>query len=207
MNTISDMEPMKRFGHATLYAIYTHAGQRRKGGDVPYAAHLFAVAATVLDHGGDEDTAIAALLHDAVEDQGGRPKLEAIRHKFGARVATIVETLSDAMGEPKPPWRVRKIAYIGRLAVADAATKLVCAADKLHNLRCTVADVRRDGPSAMLKFSAPPADTIAYYDACVAAVRRGVPRALVEELDAKLAELKMLLALPLRRWSIGEALG
>lgn len=206
MSAIPRVDLTTRFGYAIAYAFHLHAGQRRKGGDVPYFAHLLAVAATVLDHGGSEDAAIAAVLHDAVEDQGGAATLAEIQRRYGKPVSSMVDVLSDTMVDPKPAWHARKVAYIGRIAVADAATKLVCAADKLHNLRCTVADVRRTGPSAMLKFSAPPADTVAYYDACIAAVRRDVPKPLVDELDWTLAALKTLLALPLRRWEIGETI-
>jgi (p)ppGpp synthase/HD superfamily hydrolase len=184
------------FSHACAFALHLHRDQRRKGGDVPYAAHLLAVAATVLDAGGDEVTAIAAVLHDAVEDHGGIVVAQAIERRYGKRVADLVLAVSDSEGEPKPPWAKRKAAYVARLARAAPAAKLIAAADKLHNLRCTVADVRRQGPGAMLKFNAPAIDIVAYYDACMAAIRDAVPRSLVEELDWTLAELKALLALP-----------
>jgi GTP pyrophosphokinase len=169
----------QRFEFASAFAFTLHDGQRRKGNGVPYYAHLMAVAATVLDFGGDEDTAIAAMLHDAVE-----------------RIAAIVLAVSDCVGEPKPPWPARKAAYVARLAVAPPAAKLVAAADKLHNLRCTVADVRAHGDAAMLKFNAPSADILAYYDGCLAAVRDGVPSALAAELERTLAELRALVAAP-----------
>ena len=101
-----------RFTRAVAYAARLHARQKRKGTERPYLAHLLGVASIVLEHGGDEDAAIAALLHDAVEDQGGRPRLGEIRRKFGARVARIVDGCTDAYTVPKPPWRERKLKYL-----------------------------------------------------------------------------------------------
>src|SRR5580704_12529855 len=123
----------KRFDRALLYATDAHAAQSRKGTSRPYIAHLLGVAAIVLTHGGDEDEAIAALLHDAVEDQGGKPRLRDIRRKFGARVAGIVEGCTDADTEPKPPWLERKKKYLEHLRHADASVRLVSAADKVYN--------------------------------------------------------------------------
>lgn len=186
----------QRFGFAQTFAFTLHNGQRRKGGGVPYFAHLLAVTATVLDHGGDEDAAIAAMLHDAVEDQGGRRILDEIARRYGKRVADLVVAVSDCVDPPKPPWSTRKAAYLERLAGAPSAAKLVAAADKLHNLRCTVNDVRVRGPSAMLAFNAPAPHIVAFYDACLVAVADGVPPALLVELRWALAELRMLLSLP-----------
>lgn len=186
----------RRFGFASTFAFTLHNGQRRKGSGVPYCAHLMAVAATVLDFGGDEDAAIAAMLHDAVEDQGGARILKEIESRYGKRVAAIVFAVSDCVEAPKPPWARRKRAYLARLAGASREAKLVAAADKLHNLRCTIADVRAQGSAAMLKFNAPVVDLLAYYDGCLAAVRDGVPAGLATELDWALAELRALLALP-----------
>src|SRR6202158_6113719 len=129
-----------RFDRALLYATHVHGGQVRKGTSIPYIAHLLAVAATVLEYGGSEDTAIAALLHDAVEDQGGEPRLADIRNRFGARGAGIVRACSDSVanasaGEPKEDWHLRKTRYVAHLASADEATLLVSLADKVHNAR------------------------------------------------------------------------
>lgn len=190
---VVDLTP--RFGGACAFAQTVHARQRRKMSGVPYLAHLLAVAATVLDHGGDEDTAIAALLHDAPEDQGGRAMLAEIRRHWGPRVADIVRTVSDTFDDPKPDWAPRKRAYVAQVAAGSREAKLVCAADKLHNLRCTLADVRAAGPGAMRKFSASPRAVVGYYDACLAAVRADVPFALVAELDATLAALRAALGL------------
>ncbi len=186
----------QRFGFAESFAYVLHAGQRRKGNGVPYYAHLMAVTATVLDYGGSEDAAIAAMLHDAVEDQGGSRILREIEARYGKHVAQTVLTVSDCVDPPKPPWAKRKADYVERLAAGSSDAKLVAAADKLHNLRCTVADVRAQGPAAMHKFNAPAVDIVAYYDACIDAVEGDVPPPLLAELDWTLAELRMLLALP-----------
>lgn len=186
----------RRFGFAEAFAFTLHNGQRRKGNGVPYYAHLMAVTATVLDFGGSEDAAIAAMLHDAVEDQGGSRILREIEARYGKHVAQVVLTVSDCVDPPKPPWSRRKADYVKRLAAGSRDAKIVAAADKLHNLRCTVADVREQGPAAMLKFNAPAVDLVAYYGACIGAVAGDIPKGLLEALDWTLAELRMLLSLP-----------
>ena len=130
--------------HSTTAGL--HANQVRKGTTVPYTAHLLGVAALVIDHGGDEDQAMAALLHDAIEDQGrgGRTRAE-IEAKFGARVARIVEGCTDADTIPKPPWRERKEAYLAHLGHAPIEVRRVAAADKLHNARAILVDYRHIG--------------------------------------------------------------
>lgn len=196
MNSPSQVDLTKRFGFAESFAYVLHAGQRRKGNGVPYYAHLMAVTATVLDFGGSEDAAIAAMLHDAVEDQGGSRILREIEARYGKHVAQVVSTVSDSVDPPKPPWARRKAAYVTRLTAGSRDAKLVAAADKLHNLRCTVADVREQGPDAMLKFNAPAGEIVAYYVACIGAVAGAIPKALLAALEWELAELRMLLALP-----------
>ncbi len=154
-----------RFAEATAYALHLHATQTRKGTPIPYAAHLFAVCALVLEDGGDEDEAIAALLHDAVEDQGGQATLAAIRERFGERVAAIVRGCTDADTQPKPPWRTRKEAYVAHLAEADASVRRVSLADKLHNARAIVADLHRIGPALWGRFAGGRDGTLWYYRA------------------------------------------
>jgi (p)ppGpp synthase/HD superfamily hydrolase len=137
-----------RFARALTWAERLHRGQTRKGVDIPYIAHLLSVSALVLENGGGEDAAIAALLHDAVEDQGGLPTLRRIARAFGPRVAKIVMGCTDAApapGQPKAPWRARKLAFIARLRDAAPEVALVVACDKLHNLRCLLEDLDRDG--------------------------------------------------------------
>lgn len=144
----------ERFDRALVYAAQIHRLQTRKGNGAPYITHLLAVAATVGDAGGDEDTAIAALLHDAAEDQGGQPRLCDIRATFGPRVADLVEECSDSLiaGAEKVAWRLRKEAYIGRAWSHTAEAMLISLADKLCNARATEAELAYGGPAAWDKF-------------------------------------------------------
>ncbi|MBA2344583.1 MAG: HD domain-containing protein, partial [Rubrobacter sp.] len=131
-----------KFEQALTYASIVHAAQRRKGTETPYITHLLAVAAIVGENGGTENEIIAALLHDAPEDQGGKERLADIRTRFGDEVADIVEACSDTFEIPKPPWRGRKEAYIAHIREASASARLVSAADKLHNARSILSDYR-----------------------------------------------------------------
>ena len=153
-----------RFSEALVFAEKLHREQTRKGNDIPYVAHLLAVAAMVLEYGGDEDTAIAALLHDAVEDQGGLKTRDEIEGRFGGRVAGIVMACTDSdSADPgaKSPWESRKRPHIEKLRSADRDVALVTAADKLHNLNAMIRDVRRHGrrSSGSLPLSAWPGIT------------------------------------------------
>jgi (p)ppGpp synthase/HD superfamily hydrolase len=179
-----------RFRAALAYAARLHARQARKGTARPYVAHLLGVASTVLTHGGGEDDAIAALLHDAAEDQGGRPRLREIRRKFGARVAHIVEGCTDSYAEPRPPWLERKKAYIRHLRGADTSTCLVSAADKLYNAREILEDHREHGDSIWKRFSGEKRGSLWYYRAVANILRGKVPRALGEELERVVSELE-----------------
>ncbi len=181
-----------RFTRAVAYAARLHAEQKRKGTDRPYIAHLLGVASIVLEHGGDEDTAIAALLHDVVEDQGGRPRLGEIRRKFGARVARIVDGCTDAYTDPKPPWRPRKERYIAHLAEAPAEERLVSAADKLHNAREVLSDYRRIGDALWSRFQGGKEGTLWYYRALLEALRQAGTSPLVEEFERVVTELERL---------------
>jgi (p)ppGpp synthase/HD superfamily hydrolase len=179
----------RRFEDALLYAAQLHAAQTRKGTAVPYITHLMAVAALVGEHGGDEDQVIAGLLHDAPEDQGGRKRLEQIQERFDGRVARIVEGCTDTFDDPKPPWRPRKEAHLHHLEHNVHAEVLpVSAADKLHNARAIVADLRRVGPAAFERFNGKQEGTLWYYQELVRILRarlRELPadaQALVEEL-------------------------
>ncbi len=124
---------LQRTTEAFDYARVIHSKQVRKGTGAPALSHLMAVSALVLEHGGNEDEAIAALLHDAVEDAGGLETLAEIKRLFGDRVAAIVEGCSESVEEPKPEWRDRKERQIAHVVSADPSTLLVLAADKLHN--------------------------------------------------------------------------
>jgi len=181
-----------RFEEALIFATRLHARQVRKGTPVPYISHLLVVAGMVLEQGSDEDTAIAALLHDAVEDQGGRATLDEIRRRFGDPVAEIVEGCTDAFTLLKPPWRRRKEAYLAHLPQASTAVRLVVAADKLHNARTTVADYRASGEAIWRRFNGGRAGTLWFYRAMVEALRAGGSFPLVEELDRVVSELERL---------------
>jgi (p)ppGpp synthase/HD superfamily hydrolase len=179
-----------RFDEAVSFACATHSDQLRKGSSVPYAAHLLAVCATVLEFGGTEDEAIAALLHDAPEDRGGWRMLTEIAYRFGPRVAAIVNGCTDTYQHPKPPWRFRKSAWIVRVTHASRSVKLVAAADKLHNLRATISDLREKGPETMERFNSTPHQQVWYYDACVDAFGDDVPQGLRRELVAACGEFR-----------------
>ena len=182
-----------RFDNALAYAASLHREQRRKASGVPYVAHLLGVAAIVLEHGGDEEEAIAALLHDAPEDQGGEAVLSDIQQRFGARVAEIVTGCSDAVGRPKPPWRPRKEAFITRLRVAGPSVHLVVMADKLHNVLSIVRDYRTCGDQVWERFRAGRDGTLWYYRAVVEALRpEGNSTLLFEELEEAVGRLEGL---------------
>ena len=155
-----------RFDRAVLYAIDLHRAQMRRGTPIPYVTHLFAVCSLVLEDGGTEDEAIAALLHDGPEDQGGIAVLDQIRARFGDAVASMVAGLSDAMpgpGEPKAPWRGRKEAYLRHLADASPSVLRVSLADKVHNARSILVDLRADGEGTWDRFHAGRIDQAWYY--------------------------------------------
>lgn len=181
-----------RFDDAFLFAAEKHAAQTRKRTDVPYISHLMSVAALVLEAGGDEDQAIAALLHDVVEDCGGEPMLEEVRGRFGDRVAKIVQGCTDAYAVPKPPWKQRKLDYLELLRSADDDVRLVSAADKLHNVRTILTDYRREGDSVWDRFSGRRDGTLWYYRAVLEVLRAGSPNRLVDELQRVVTELESL---------------
>ncbi len=182
----------QRFERALVYACQVHRDVRRKGTGTPYIGHLLGVAAIVIDSGADEDEAIAALLHDAVEEAGGRQRLEEIRAMFGDRVAGIVEGCSDCYGEPKPPWKERKEAYVRQAASAPPSVCLVSAADKLYNLRSIIRDYRQLGEQLWQRFRAAKEQVLWYYSELSKVYRLKVPAAVADELTAAMAELRRL---------------
>jgi (p)ppGpp synthase/HD superfamily hydrolase len=182
----------RRFDFALQFASALHHNQYRKGTKIPYISHLMAVAALVLEAGGDEELAIAALLHDAVEDQGGAATANTIRRLFGERVAHIIAECSDTDMEPKPPWRMRKEAYITHLKTASEDAILISAADKLHNARAILADYRTLGDDLWKRFNATKADQLWYYRELVRAFRAWGSNALVEEFDRVVSEIERL---------------
>ena len=184
-----------RFEQAVAYALRVHSGQLRKSTSIPYVSHLLAVAGLVLEHGGDEDEAIAALLHDAVEDAGGQPRLLDIRQRFGERVADIVLGCTDTDVTPKPPWRARKEAYIAHLKNASPSARLVSCCDKLHNCRTIVSDLYVHGDEVWKKFTGGRDGTPWYYGALLDEYRRlEVPRHLVDELERTVHAMQTLAA-------------
>jgi GTP pyrophosphokinase len=183
-----------RFEEALIYAARLHARQVRKGSGVPYVSHLLAVCALVLEFGGDEDQAIAGLLHDAIEDQGGKDTREEIRKRFGERVTAIVEGCTDADTLPKPPWRPRKEAYIAHLRKAPLEVRLVSAADKLHNVRTITADYRRLGDNLWSRFRGKKEGTLWYYRELVRTFWDIGPQAIADELAQAVEELELLVA-------------
>ncbi|HST09472.1 MAG TPA: HD domain-containing protein [Terriglobales bacterium] len=181
-----------RFNEAFLFAAEKHGLQTRKKTGIPYISHLMSVAALVLETGGGEEEAIAALLHDVVEDCGGHPVLEEIRQRFGERVAKIVEGCTDAYTVPKPPWKARKLDYLNHLRRATDDVRLVSAADKLHNARTILADYRKDGDSVWERFNGGRDGTLWYYRAVLDVLREGRTNRLVDELNRVVTELETL---------------
>lgn len=179
-----------RFDEAFVYAADLHREQVRKGTTIPYIAHLMAVASIVLEYGGDEDQAIAALLHDAIEDQGGARTREDIRVRFGDTVVSYVDACTDAEEVPKPPWRIRKEQYIARLAHEPPEALLVSAADKLHNVRDILKDLRGGRTGLWEVFKGGKSGTLWYYRALVDAYRAVMRSPLIDELGRAVDDLE-----------------
>ena len=181
-----------RLLRAFEFAAEKHKRQTRKASTIPYIAHLMGVASLVLEAGGDEDLAIAALLHDVVEDCGGAPMLKEVRRKFGPRVAKVVDGCTDADTIPKPPWRERKGKYINHLKKADADTRLVSAADKLNNVRSILSDYRAIGESVWSRFNGGRDGTLWYYRTLRDEFLRHKPNRITRELELAVDELEAL---------------
>jgi (p)ppGpp synthase/HD superfamily hydrolase len=166
------------FARAVPYAVELHRFQARKGTSIPYLTHLLAVCSLVLEDGGTEDEAIAALLHDGPEDQGGEPILAEIRAQFGDEVAAIVDGLSDSMtpvGAMKESWRPRKQRYLGRLEEESESVLRVSLADKLHNARSIAIDLASEGELVWNRFHAGEGDQAWYYRQLLDVFERRVP--------------------------------
>ena len=176
-----------RYAEAVAYASTLHATQTRKTTTIPYISHLLGVSSLVLEAGGDEDLAIAALLHDGPEDQGGQATLHEIRTKFGDRVAYIVEGCTDSFAEDpenKAPWKERKIAYLEHLKEADIDTLTVSLADKLHNARAIVTDLMIHGEQTWERFNGKKDGTLWYYQSILAIAKGSkAPRSLQVNLE------------------------
>jgi (p)ppGpp synthase/HD superfamily hydrolase len=181
-----------RFLQAFLFAAEKHKEQTRKASSIPYIAHLMGVASLVLEAGGDEDLAIAALLHDVVEDCGGAPMLKEVRRRFGNRVAKVVDGCTDADTYPKPPWRERKENYLRHLKQADADTHLVSAADKLNNVRSILSDYREIGESIWSRFNGGREGTLWYYRTLRDEFLRHKPNRITHDFEIAVGELEEL---------------
>lgn len=181
-----------RFLRAFLFATEKHRGQTRKASTIPYIAHLMGVASLVLEAGGDEDLAIAGLLHDVVEDCGGEPILTEVRRRFGKRVADVVDGCTDAYVIPKPPWRERKENYLRRLKEESADTRLVSAADKLNNVRSILSDYRAVGESVWSRFNGGSDGTVWYYRTLRDEFLRQTPNRITRDFALAVKELERL---------------
>lgn len=179
----------ERFDRAFLYASDIHGGHKRKGTSIPYLSHLMAVASLTLEHGGTEDQAIAALLHDAAEDCGGQDRLDDICARFGEAVADIVEDCTDSWEDPKPEWRPRKEAYLKSLESKPDASLLVSLADKTHNARAIVTDLVLEGEKLWERFNKPASDTLWYYRELETFFSRRRPGPLATELKRAVDEM------------------
>jgi (p)ppGpp synthase/HD superfamily hydrolase len=181
-------EPTDRFAEALAYAATAHQGQVRKGTGVPYIAHVLAVASLVLEQGADEETAIAALLHDTAEDAGGAERLEDITARFGPRVSAIVAECSDTLIQPKPPWKPRKEAFLARIPRLSPSARLIHQADLLHNARSIAADLRIQGNALWTRFKGGRDGTLWYYREALKA--HAHPSPLLDELADRIEQIE-----------------
>jgi (p)ppGpp synthase/HD superfamily hydrolase len=182
----------ERFEEAIVFAARIHRRQIRKQSSIPYMAHLLGVTSLVLEDGGDEDEAIAALLHDAVEDQGGIETLEVIHNRFGKRVADIVLGCTDSLVTPKPPWRERKTNFIESIKTANDSIRRVALADKVYNAWATLRDIRREGQVGWNKFNGGRSGTLWYYRQMIEVFEISGTNSLLEELKQTIIELESI---------------
>ena len=186
------MQLSPQFEKALTYATRIHGRQLRKKTRIPYIAHILGVSAISMEDGANETEAIAALLHDAVEDCGGAKRLRDIERKFGKKVARIVEGCTDTDQTPKPPWLERKKAYVAHVRHAPMPTKLVSASDKLHNVRAILMDYRKEGERLWSRFNGGKQGALWYYRALVKAFTGQRIEPLVQELNRTLTQLEFL---------------
>jgi (p)ppGpp synthase/HD superfamily hydrolase len=184
------MDLTDRFSSAVALALDLHRAQKRKVSGTPFVAHLFRVAGTVLEHGADEDTAIAAVLHDAIEDQGGPKARDIIRDRFGARVVNIVDECSDTDETPKPPWRERKERYLAHLAKASPSARMISAADKLDNIRSLLSSYRQSGEAVWEHFRGGKDGTLWYFRSVCDILEHTGPESLADELSRAVVEFE-----------------
>jgi (p)ppGpp synthase/HD superfamily hydrolase len=181
----------ERFDAALAYASALHRSQFRKGTRIPYISHLMAVSSLVLEHGGNEDQAIAGLLHDAVEDQGGIEVLQDIERRYGPAVAEIVADCTDAWTDPKPAWRARKEAYLAKLPGEKPGSLLVSLADKMHNAGSILFDHSVIGPEIWNRFSVRRDQTLWYYRSLSDVFTAALPGGFAAEFARTVAALEL----------------
>ena len=191
-NPLEKPKLSSRFESALVYATRLHANQLRKGSKIPYITHLLSVAALVLEDGGSEDEAIAALLHDGIEDQGGAKIREEIRQQFGEKVAGIVDGCTESEVIPKPPWKERKQEHIERMRHASSEVRRVSQADKLHNARSILTDWYREGETVWNKFKEGKEGTLWYYRSLLAVYEQAGSSCLTHELERVIAQLEQV---------------
>jgi (p)ppGpp synthase/HD superfamily hydrolase len=192
MLTTRTSQLTERFEEALVFAHQLHRLQVRKSSGVPYIAHLLSVTALVLEAGGSEDEAIAALLHDAVEDQGGAATGEQIRQRFGDIVTEIIDGCTESDTIPKPPWQERKQSYLEHLHNASPAVLRVSLADKLHNARSLLADYYQQGESILTQFKGAKAGTLWFYRSIVRVYQEHSANWQVQELERVVIQLEQL---------------
>ena len=186
------MELSPRFSQALTFAHDLHVAQKRKGSHAPYISHLLTVCSLVLEYGGDEDCAIAALLHDAIEDQGGAATREKICLHFGQRVTTLVNECTESDQTPNPPWRERKEAYLAHIPKMSDEVALISAADKIHNARSILRDYQTLGEDIWNRFRGGKEGTLWYYRSLMNAFRERKVTPIVEELTKVVHELERI---------------
>lgn len=184
----------RRFVEALEFANEAHGDQARKGTNIPYISHLLIVAGIVLEHGGDEDEAIAALLHDTVEDCGGRTVMEKIRQRFGEKIAGLVDGCTETDIRPKPPWKERKECYIAKIKNSNPSVRLISCADKIHNAQSILYDYRSAGEKVWDRFNSDKKETLWFYRSLVKVYREsGDARPIFNEIERVVNELEKII--------------
>lgn len=182
---VIDERAAKRLAEALCLAATVHGRQARKGTQIPYISHPMHVAGLVLEHGGSIEQAVAALLHDVIEDCDEITR-ERLQEAFGCEVAGIVQSCSDTLdgdtADDKSPWAERKVRYIEHLKTASPEALLVSACDKRHNLQALIDDVRRVGIEYLARFNSGPASLVWYYASFAAVAGGRIPPRLADEL-------------------------
>ena len=180
------------FDDALAFVARLHRDQFRKGTGIPYVSHLMSVSSLIMEFGGTETEAIAGLLHDAIEDQGGDRIRKVIQKRYGDDVTKIVVACTDADTIPKPPWRERKEAYIAHLETAPDSVRLVSGCDKLHNARAILLDYREHGEKLWSRFKGGKDGSLWYYRTITDILLKEGPNQLAAELDRVVTEIERL---------------